>query len=74
MENKLVIEIVKNRDGSYYANVTMNNEWVKGLPEYVSYRTLRSAVKEKTGFTLPSVKTLHFETISRKKYANINKN
>ena len=63
------VEIVKDHDGSYYANVTINGKMVGGLPEYVPYRKLKAAIKENCGIELPSLSTLDFHCIGRKKYA-----
>ena len=79
--NKIHIEIVRDFNRLYYANVTYDipiqpeiglpHKRVYDLPELVDYRALKKAIKEKTGFTLPSVKTLYFEKYGRKSYAYI---
>ena len=67
--NKIKIEIVRDFDGTYYANVTNNDELIKDLPEYVNYSTLKKAIKGKINFELPLLKTLKFEKLHRKAYA-----
>ena len=66
-----MIEIVKDFDGSYYANITVDGNFVYGLPENVSYRTLKSAVRKKLGIILPNVDMLEWKTLGRKRFANI---
>lgn len=68
---RIFIEIVKDFDNLYYANITLNGNSVKGLPEYVGYVELKKAVKEKLGYTLPNLKDLKFEKSGRKCYAHI---
>lgn len=48
---------------------------IHGLPEYVTYKGLKKAIKETMGFTLPNVADLMFEKgpFSRKSYAYIEK-
>jgi len=69
---KWFCEIVKDFDGTYYANMTDENGLVKGLPEYVDYRTLSNAIKQQTGRQIVSRKYLKFTRLGRKQYAYIN--
>lgn len=69
--NKISVEIVKDFDGSYYANVVKDDEYFNGLPEYVDYKTLKKAIKEHVDFKISSLKELNFERCGRKQYAQI---
>ena len=69
---KILVEIVKDFDGRYYANMTINGELVRDLPEYVDYNTLRNCIKEHYHFELIRAKELIFEKIGRKQYAYMN--
>lgn len=64
-------EIVKDFDGSYYANVFIGDKYIYGLPEYVNYKTLKQALAQK-GIFLPNLNDLRFERCGRKSYAHIN--
>lgn len=65
-------EIVRDFDGTYYANVHNElHEHFRGLPEYVTYKELKKAVKEALGVTLPALIDLHFEKSGRKRYAQV---
>lgn len=65
------IEIVRDRLGDYYANVTIDGELIRGLPEFVNFITLRKAIKEKTGIEIPYCKDLIFVRSFGKSYAHI---
>ena len=69
---KWFCEIVQDFDGTYYANMTDENGLVKGLPEYVNYKTLTAAIEQTTGRQILKHKDLHFKQSGRKKYAYIN--
>lgn len=69
--NKIIVEIVRDFDGLYYANVSVNGEIIHGLPELVDYRTLKTAIKEKINFEILPKKALSFERSGRKQYALI---
>ena len=71
MSKKWTCEVIKDFDGRYYANMYVNGKYVHGLPEYVDYRTLRNAIKEKTGIEILMCKDMIFENMpcSRKKSA-----
>ena len=74
LTRKWCAEIVQDCDGRYYANLTINGELVKGLPEYVDYGTLREAISAKTGIVIPLQNHLprqYWVKIGRKKYAYI---
>lgn len=64
-------EIVKDFDGSYYANLFINGKYTCGLPEYVDYKTLKKAIASK-GVQLPNLSELCFERYGRKSYVQIN--
>lgn len=64
-------EIVMDFDGRYYANLFIDDKLFEDLPEYVDYRTLRKAIKEKTGIELVNQKELIFYRFGRKRYAHL---
>lgn len=68
-----VCEVVRDFDGTYYANISVDGTRVSGLPEYVNYRTLKKAIKEQCELELPPVKDLEFQRIGRKFYARFSK-
>lgn len=45
--SKWTCEIVKDFDGTYYANLCISGELIKGLPENVDYKTLIESIKNK---------------------------
>lgn len=66
---KFQCEIVKELDNSYYANVGIDGYCLEqDLPEYVGFSTLRKAIKNATGVTIPFVKEIKFEKAGRKQY------
>lgn len=67
---KWTCEIVKDQ-GKYYANFSYGGELIKGLPEYVDYKTLSEAIKAKTGVCILKLKHMIFEKCDRKYYAFI---
>lgn len=66
------MEIVKDFDGTYYANMSIDGDIKGDLPEYVSYRKLKAAIKKQYGIELPNVGALTFEKLGRKQYAQLN--
>ena len=70
-KKRYLIEIVKSPDKSYYVNLSIDGSLMVGLPDYVPYRTLKAAVKEKYGIELPNVRTLEFNKVGTKHYARI---
>lgn len=68
---KWFLEIVQDFGGRYYGNMTIEGKAMKELPEYVDYKTLSSAIREKTGIYIPRRKDLIFQQSGRKKYAYI---
>jgi len=69
MDAKIMVEIIRDFDGTYCANMSINGESVSGLPECVSYQTLVAAIKKKISFKLLPLKALNFERCGRKEYA-----
>lgn len=61
MRARFVLEIVKDGNGAYYANLTVDGKAVRVIPEYVDYRTLRAALKEVYGFEIPKLSDLKFD-------------
>lgn len=68
---RLKIAVVRDFDNLYYANVFLDDEQINDLPEYVSYRELKKAIKGKINYDLPVLKNLRFYKYGRKYYANI---
>ena len=66
-----MIQIVKDFDGSYYANINVNGDIYIGLPEYGPYKTLKAAVKEQLDIVLPNLDTLKWMRCGRKYFATI---
>lgn len=69
--SKFTCEVVQDFDGTYYANMYVDNIYIEGLPEYVDYNTLKEAIKNKTGVQILKRKDMIFERLGRKKYALI---
>lgn len=67
---KWTCEIVRD-SGKYYANLCYGGELIKGLPEYVDYKTLSQAIRLKTGVCILKAKDMIFEKCGRKEYAMI---
>ena len=65
-------EVVMDFDGRYYANLYVDDKMIEDLPDYVNYRALRKAIKEKTGIELVNQKELIFTRYGRKRYALLN--
>lgn len=63
------MELVRDFNGLYYVNLSIDGVLVKGLPEYISYRELKSAVKKQCDITLPKLSDLKFEYTGHKWYA-----
>lgn len=69
--NKWICEVVQDFNGKYYANMTIAEKKVEGLPEYVDYKTLCEAIERKTGIRILKRKDMIFEHFQRKAYALI---
>lgn len=67
---RFTIELVKDFDGSYYINFSPNADSVSGMPEYVSYATLKKEFARRTGYKLPALSGLEFTKVGRKQYAH----
>lgn len=66
------IEIVRDFDKSYYANLYDENGGGHNLSkEYTDFRTLTSLCKKEYGVNLPNLSQMEFETHGRKSYAYI---
>ena len=64
------IEIARDFDGSYYANLTdTNGDRCALSAEYVSYNKLKSLCRAEYGVELPSRASLKFEKLGRKEFA-----
>lgn len=63
--------IIRDFDGTYYANLVIDGQYIFGLPEYVNYRTLHSTIKQRTGIELPPVSHMYFCKSGRKQEAII---
>lgn len=55
---------VIQKDGKYRAIMTIGGKEVDGLPSDVDYRTLREAIKSKTGVEILKRKDMIFEKLS----------
>jgi transcription initiation factor IIE alpha subunit len=69
--SKWTCEVVRDFDRTYYANMYVDGNMVKDLPEYVDYKTLKEAIKQKTGIEILKCKDMIFEKYGRKYYAFI---
>lgn len=69
--NKVFVEIIKERDGTYRANMTQNGTLVTGIKEYVDYRTLKKSIENATGFEILKQKDLFWSTFAGKQYTAI---
>lgn len=70
-KNKWFMEIIQDCSGTYCVNLIRGGEPVTGLPEHVDYKTLKEAVRTKTGICIPNRNALKFQQEGRKKYAFI---
>lgn len=67
------VEIVRDFDKSYYANLYDENGGSHNLSkEYTDFRTLKTLCKKEYGVNLPNLSQIEFETYGRKSYAYIN--
>ena len=66
------VEIVRDFDKSYYANLYDENGGGHNLSkEYTDFRTLKTLCKKEYGVNLPNLSQIEFETHGRKSYAYI---
>ena len=66
------VEIVRDFDKSYYANLYNENGVCHNLSkEYTDFRTLKTLCKKEYGVNLPNLSQIEFETHGRKSYAYI---
>uniref|UniRef100_A0AAU8AX82 Uncharacterized protein n=1 Tax=Dulem virus 40 TaxID=3145758 RepID=A0AAU8AX82_9CAUD len=66
------VEIVRDFDKSYYANLYGENGGCHNLSkEYTDFRTLKTLCKKEYGVNLPNLSQIEFETHGRKSYAYI---
>lgn len=64
------VEIVRDFDKSYYANLYNENGVCHNLSkEYTDFRTLKTLCKKEYGVNLPNLSQIEFETYGRKSYA-----
>lgn len=64
------VEIVRDFDGSYYANLYDANGTGYSLSEeYTDFRTLKTLCKKEYGISLPNLSQIEFENHGRKSYA-----
>lgn len=69
--SKFTCEIVRDFDGTYYANVCVDGKMVEGLPEHVNYNTLKDAIRRKANVEILKCKDMIWEKVGRKHYALI---
>ena len=60
---KRTLTIIQS-EGKYRAIMLMGNKEVEGLPSYVDYRTLKEAIRLKTGVEILKRKDMIFERLS----------
>lgn len=66
------VEIVRDFDGSYYANLhDANGNGYSLSEEYTDFCTLKTLCKKEYGVCLPNLSQIEFETHGRKSYAYI---
>lgn len=66
------VEIVRDFDKSYYANLYNENGVCHNLSkEYTDFCTLKTLCKKEYGINLPNLSQIEFETYGRKSYAYI---
>lgn len=66
------VEIVRDFDNTYYANLYDENGGSHNLShEYTDFRTLKTLCKKEYGVSLPNLSQIKFETHGRKSYAYI---
>lgn len=64
------VEIVRDFDGSYYANLyDANGNGYSLSEEYTDFRTLKTLCKKEYGISLPNLSQIEFENHGRKSYA-----
>ena len=64
------VEIVRDFDGSYYANLyDANGNGYSLSEEYTDFRTLKTLCKKEYGIYLPNLSQIEFENHGRKSYA-----
>lgn len=64
------VEIVRDFDGSYYANLyDANGNGYSLSEEYTGFRTLKTLCKKEYGICLPNLSQIEFENHGRKSYA-----
>lgn len=64
------VEIVRDFDGSYYANLyDANGNGYSLSEEYTDFRTLKTLCKKEYGICLPNLSQIEFENHGRKSYA-----
>lgn len=64
------VEIVRDFDGSYYANLyDANGNGYSLSEEYTDFRTLKTLCKKEYGVCLPNLSQIEFENHGRKSYA-----
>jgi len=69
--SKWTCEVVKDRKGTYCACMNIEGKYVEGLPMNVDYRTLKEAIRNKTGIEILKHKNMIFEGKGKEKYAVI---
>lgn len=70
-QNKWFLEVVQCKDGTYYANMAVEGNFVRDLPLYVDYNTLKRAIRLKTGISILHKKDMIFQRSGTQNYAYI---
>lgn len=67
--SKWFVEVVKDVNGKYHANMMVDGKVVEGLVRDVDYNTLREDIQEKTGKEILKKKDMQFWPYGRNEYA-----
>lgn len=62
--SKWCLTVIKDAYGKYYAHMQIGGIAVKDLPEHVDYKTLATAIREKTGIEILKQKEMLWERLS----------
>ena len=61
---KWICTVIQDGNGKYRAVMEIGGQTVYGLPEHVPYKTLRDAIKLKTGIEILKQKEMFWERLS----------
>ena len=72
-DRRWFLEVVQYQDGTYCANMAVAGNFLRFLPEYVDYNTLKRAIRLKTGISILPKKDMIFQRSGTLNYAYIDK-